>query len=143
MERLPKRSPTGLGVVLVDHLLFRHSAMGTHLSCVEADFGVTEYVALSPSSQQASSQGGQQTHGKKVDKSHHHDHDSRRNNNSPECQTNRFLASGFLVEIAQDCIPEQNHRHTQHDKARVSAEQRPVPRQVASKERNLGDDQET
>lgn len=83
-----------------------------------------------------------QNYREKIDEAHYNNNDARSDDNSPECQTQRFLTSCLFVQVAQDCIPKQYHRHTQHDKARVSAEEWPVFGEVASKKGDFRENEE-
>lgn len=132
MERLSPGLSAGSGTFSAHHILFCNGAMRSDLSGVEADLGVTEDVALKDELARALITGCVQTNREKIDEAHHNDNDARSDDDSPECQTQRFLTSCFLVQVPQDCIPKQYHRHAEHDKARVSTEEWPISGKVAS-----------
>ena len=61
---------------------------------------------------------------------------------TPEWHTQRLLARGLLVHVAEHVETEHHHRASQTDEAMAGAEQGPIASEVAAEERALGNNEE-
>jgi hypothetical protein len=104
MEGFSKGFPTRSGTTTTHDLLFGHCTVGTDLSRIEANLCVAENVALKQPISWNNDNAHRQTYCEDVDEAHDNHYDPRGNDDPPERKSKRFLASCFLVEIAQDCV---------------------------------------
>ena len=100
MKGLSDGLAEGFGTFAAHHLLLSNCAVGPDLSRIEANLCVAEDVTLKHESGNWSHDTDERAYRKDVNEAHDNDHDARSNDDPPECQTERFLASRFLVEIS-------------------------------------------
>ena len=80
--------------------------------------------------------------GDQIDPAHDEDDDASRDHHAPESKAERFLAEGFLVEVAEHVDTEHDHCKCQSDEAVSRTEQRPVASVEATEEREFGKQEE-
>lgn len=68
--------------------------------------------------------------------------DAGSNKQTPEGETQRLLARCLLVHVAEQIEAQDHHGTAQRNEAMGSAEQRPVPCEVATEEGAFGDNEE-
>jgi len=77
-----------------------------------------------------------------VDDAHENDDDASGDDDAPECQADGFLARVFLVQVGEDAVAKSKHGDSEHDEARLVAEEGPILCKMIFEEREFGDDEE-
>ena len=80
--------------------MFRNCTVSSHLACGDALLALTEDVARN-----------------EIDPAHEEYNDSRSDHDSPEGQTERLLACGGLVQVAEHVNSEYDHGESKGDEA--------------------------
>ena len=82
------------------------------------------------------------TYSDDVDEAENEDHDAGCQHEAPERQTQRFLARGLFVHVAEDVVPKHQHGAAEKGEAMGGAEDWPHPRVVLLEDGALRDQEE-